>query len=68
MVSGDLDLTLPENSGFTLSLDALSGNFRSTFPTTAQGNTYVCGDGSCRITVSALSGDVTINKAEANGF
>lgn len=68
MASGDLDLTLPEESGFTLELEALSGDFHSDFPTTMRGQTHICGDGSCRITVSALSGDVTIRKAETNGF
>jgi hypothetical protein len=68
MASGDLDLTLPIGSGFTLSLDALTGDFHSEFPTTTQNDHYICGDGSCRITVNAISGDVTIRKAEGHNF
>lgn len=61
--SGDLELMLPENCGFTLDLTALSGSFRSDFTTTSQNGNYVFGDGSCRINVSALSGNVNIRKA-----
>lgn len=64
MASGDLDITLPENSGFSMKLDAVSGDFSSDFPTTIQNDCHVYGDGSCRINVSAMSGDVVIRKAE----
>lgn len=64
--SGDLDLTLPENAGFTVSMDALSSQFTSDFPTTMSGGSYVCGDGRCRIEVDAMSGNVTIRKATTN--
>lgn len=63
MVSGDLDLALPEDCGFTVSLDALSGDFSSDFATTRQDDYYIYGNGSCRISISALSGDVTIRNA-----
>ena len=62
--SGDLDLTLPENCGFTVSLDALSSDFSSEFPTTQSNGDHVYGDGSCRISIDAMSGDVTIRKGE----
>ncbi len=61
-MSGDLELTLPENAGFTVSMDALSSDFFSDFPTTAQYGSQICGDGKCRIDVSGLSGDITIRK------
>lgn len=32
-MSGDLTLTLPEGAGFTVSLDAMSSDFSSDFPT-----------------------------------
>ena len=60
--SGSLDLTLPENCGFSCSLSSLSGHFSSDFATTSNGDNYLYGDGSCRIDVSAMSGDVTIRK------
>ena len=65
-MSGDLDLTLPENAGYTLKLDAMSSEFDSDFETTLKNGQYISGDGSCRIDVSAMSGDVTIRKAAAS--
>lgn len=61
--SGDLDVTLPADAGFTVSMDTMSGDFDSDFETTSRNGTYVAGDGSCRIQVDAMSGDVTIRKA-----
>lgn len=63
-MSGDLELILPENSGFTLSINAMSSDFTSDFDTRFINENYVCGDGSCRINVDALSGDVMIRKAD----
>lgn len=63
-MSGDLDITLPASSGFTVQLDAMSSEFSSEFPTTFQNGNHVCGDGACRISVSAMSGDVTIRKGQ----
>ena len=61
-MSGDLELTLPEDCGFTLNLDALSGNFQSDFITETYGSSHNHGDGRCKINVSAMSGDVNIHK------
>lgn len=63
--SGDLELTLPENAGFRVNFSTLSGDFNSEFPTTMSGGNYVCGDGKCRIEMDAMSGKVTIRKAQA---
>ena len=60
--SGDLDVTLPEDAGFTVTLDAMSSEFTSDFDTTQRNGSYVAGNGRCRIDVSAMSGDVTIRK------
>lgn len=65
MASGDLRLTLPEDCGFTVQLDALSGNFTSDFLTSTQNGKYIYGNGSCRINISAMSGDVDIQKGSA---
>lgn len=62
--SGNLDITLPEDCGFTVSMEGLSGHFSSDFPTTSKNGNHIYGDGSCRIDVSALSGNVTIRKAQ----
>ena len=62
-MSGDLDLTLPEDAGFLVTMDGLSNRFTSDFPTkTVKGN-YLCGDGACEIEMDGLSGQVTIRKA-----
>jgi len=65
MASGDLRLTLPDDCGFTVDLDALSGDFTSDFPTHMQNGKHIYGDGSCTINVSAMSGDVNIYKGSA---
>lgn len=64
-MSGDLDVTLPVDAGFTVTMDSLSRKFTSDFATTQKNGSYVCGDGSCRILVDAMSGNVTIRKAAA---
>ncbi len=64
-MSGDLDITLPEDAGFTLAMDAMRKDFTSDFETSVKNGNYVCGDGRCRINVDALSGDVTIRRADA---
>ena len=65
-MSGDLTLTLPEDAGFTVSLDAMSSDFSSDFPTVKKNKDYVCGDGHCKIDVNAMSGDVAILKQPAD--
>lgn len=62
-VSGDLDLTLPEWCGFIVSMDALSGDFFSDFSVTQSNGAYVYGDGTCKISIDAMSGDVQIRKS-----
>lgn len=65
-MSGDLTLTLPEDAGFTVSLDAMSSDFSSDFSTVKKNKSYVCGDGHCKIDVDAMSGDVSILKQQAD--
>ena len=65
-MSGGLTLTLPEDAGFTVSLDAMSSDFSSDFPTVKKNKSYVCGDGHCKIDVDAMSGDVSILKQAAD--
>ena len=61
-MSGDLEITLPEKCGFTLHMDTLSGDFSSDFQTSISSGRYIYGDGSCRISVNAMSGNVHILK------
>lgn len=60
--SGDLEISLPQDCGFTVSMEGLSGNFSSDFPTTFKNGKHLYGDGSCRIDISALSGSVIIRE------
>lgn len=60
--SGNLDIILPENAGFTVNLEGLSTDFSSDFETITKNGSHISGDGACRISVSAMSGDVTIRK------
>lgn len=61
-MSGDLELTLPQDCGFTVSNDALSGEFVSDFETTSSNGHHVHGDGRCRINIDSMSGNVSIYK------
>lgn len=63
-MSGDLEIILPSDAGFTLSMDGLSTDFTSDFETSVKNGNYVCGDGDCRINLDALNGDVTIRKSD----
>lgn len=62
--SADLELTLPEDAGFTVEMDALSGSFQTDFETAQRNGQHICGDGACRIDVDGMSGSVTIRKNE----
>lgn len=64
-VSGRLELTLPEDCGFTADLDSVSGRVSSDFGTTSSGDTHIYGDGACRIEVDSVSGDILIHKGSA---
>lgn len=59
-VSGNLDVTLPEDTGYTATIDSLSGKLSSEFLTAWGDHTY--GDGRCRIDADTLSGDLRIRK------
>ena len=61
-LSGKLNLSLPSDCGFTLNRDSLSGSFSSDFEIMIQGDARVHGDGSCKIALNGLSGDVNISK------
>ena len=61
-MSGDLTVVLPEDSGFYLEVDTVSGSFDSDFDFTVKGDHYEHGDGNCKIMISAVSGDISILK------
>ena len=62
--SGDIDLWLPADAGFTASVDQASGDFSSDLAMKMQGKKYVFGDGSGTLKVDTASGDVVIHEAE----
>lgn len=62
-MSGKMDLTLPDDCGFTAVFDGLSGKLNSDFSTTLVGGSQVYGDGACYIQADSMSGNLTIHKA-----
>lgn len=61
-VSGNLELTLPSECGFTASVETVSGSFSSEFATVSQNDSHIYGDGACRIEMEGVSGNVRINE------
>lgn len=63
-MSSDLELTLPGDCGFRVTMDGLSNDFSSDFSASHVGGCYVYGDEACRIDVDGMSSRVTIRKGE----
>lgn len=61
-VSGETTIALPENDGFEISLDKVSGKLKSDFPTTVDGNCYTYGNGENQYNCETISGNVYIKK------
>ncbi len=61
-MSGDLDITLPADCGFTAKIDGLSSGFTSDFETVLRNGCHIHGDGACRIDIDAMSGNVVIRR------
>lgn len=62
-VSSELNLTLPEDCGFTVKKDGLGGSFSSDFDTKADKNNHVHGDGHCIIDLDGVSPSVKIQNS-----
>lgn len=63
--SGNIRLTIPKNSGFTLKADTVSGDISCGLPTVSESkNRRVCGDGSADFETDTVSGDLIIMSAE----
>jgi DUF4097 and DUF4098 domain-containing protein YvlB len=65
-MSGDLEITLPSDCGFTADFDGLNCDFSTEFKTTTHNGAHIYGDGSCKIQVNALSGSVIIHDSGHN--
>lgn len=61
--SGDLKITLPQDSGFRVEVDSLSGKFHTDFIGSYDRDVFVCGDGHCDIRFNGASGSVEINQS-----
>lgn len=66
-MSGDLELVLPEYTGFELNMETVTGSFDTDFTFGKHNDLYICGDGNCKINVSAMSSDVSILKGITAG-
>ena len=60
-VSGSVNLWIPSSSGFTAELQSVSGKISCAIPSTTAGGKLTAGDGSARIRLSSVSGDLNIN-------
>lgn len=60
--SADVDLSIPDNPGFTLNLDKLSGSLDSDFELNHHDDLYTYKNGTTNLYVSTTSGDLTIIK------
>ena len=63
--SGNISLTIPKDSGFTLKADTVSGDISCGLPTVSESkNRRVCGNGSADFETDTVSGDLIITSAE----
>ena len=62
VASGSVAVALPEGSGFAARIDKASGSFFCAFPTTQDGDRFVCGDGAGKIDVKLASGEFKIDQ------
>lgn len=61
-ISGSVKLYLPENDGFTVRFDKVSGKLNSDFATTRNGDKYTYKDGGYDINIDTVSGNVNIER------
>ncbi len=59
-ISSQLELTLPVDCGFHVSMDGMSNHFSSEFDTKFLDDAYIYGDRRCQITVDGMSSDISI--------
>ena len=62
--SGDITAVLPEEPGFTASVDTTSGKFTYELALSKDGSNYVCGDGSAKVDIDSTSGNVRIEAVQ----
>ena len=57
-VSGEIDVSLPKDSEFSLKFDGVSGELETDFAMTVKGKIYICGNADREYDVETVSGDV----------
>lgn len=63
-VSGSVEIRMPENDGFTVKIQKVSGEFSTDFPVKTVDKTYTYGNGSASYKMETVSGDLRILKGE----
>lgn len=59
-VSGNIKLYLPKDSGFTLEMETVSGNFDCELPSAQKNGRYICGSGEWDYALNSVSGNIDI--------
>lgn len=59
-VSGNVTLHMPEDADFTLEITSVSGEFSCDFETKIQEKHFISGDGTNKIDVETISGDISV--------
>ena len=63
-VSGDVELKLSRDAGFTLDYSTVSGDLECDFAAKRSGEKLICGDGGCVISIATTSGDLDVEMLE----
>lgn len=63
-VSGDVTVSMPDNSGFEVNFDAVSGDLNSDFDLVKRGSRYIYGDGRAEYEFDSVSGDFTLERID----
>lgn len=59
--SGDVDISIPDNDGFIVNFNKVSGDVESDFPLTKLNNQYTYKNGTSVFNIESISADVEIN-------
>ena len=60
--SGNMNVTLPQDASFSVSMTTGKGRVVSEFPLTEVGGKQICGDGACAMTVTSEGGELRLTQ------